>query len=123
MSDPAYPKFVGSITLPRQILGNKQDEAIFAANERAGNRTIWFGARISLFIPKSVDQGGKYGYAAMGGLGFYIVDISDPANMTVVSHLNFPASVAETEGYNIDIRLLKTSGLVYYSGYPLNEDC
>ncbi|MDG1857559.1 MAG: hypothetical protein P8I94_00565 [Emcibacteraceae bacterium] len=123
MSDPANPKFVGSITMPGQILGNPEHEAVFAANERAGNRTSWFGARMSLFVPTPVDQGGKYGFAAMGGMGFYVVDISDPANMTVISHLNFPASVAGTEGDYIDISQYDTSGLIYFSGYPLNEDC
>ncbi|MCC3862403.1 LVIVD repeat-containing protein [Pseudemcibacter aquimaris] len=123
MSNPADPKFVGSISMPGQILGNPEDEAIFAANPRAGNRTSWFGARMSLFIPTPVDEGGKYGFAAMGGLGFYVVDISDPANMNIISHLDFPPSVAGTEGDYIDISQYHSSGLIYYSGYPLNEDC
>ncbi len=123
MSDPTNPTFVGSITMPGQILGDPKHEAVFKANERAGNRTSWFGARMSLFVPTPVEEGGKYGYAAMGGLGFFVVDISNPAHMKVVSNLNFPASVAGTEADYIDISQVKTSGLLYFSGYPLNNDC
>ena len=46
MSDPENPTFVGSITMPGQILGDPEHEAVFKANERAGNRTSWFGARM-----------------------------------------------------------------------------
>jgi len=123
MSDPSNPKFMDQLTMPGQIAFNEEHEAVFKANPRAGNRTSWMGARMSLFIPKSSEQGGKYGYAAMGGLGFYVVDISDPSDMKVVSHLNFAPSVAGTEGDFIDVSQVEKTGIVYFSGYPLNEDC
>ncbi|MCT6925726.1 hypothetical protein [Metasolibacillus sp.] len=76
-----------------------------------------------LFIPKPVEEGGKYGYAAMGGFGFWVIDISDPANMKAVSHIDMPMSVSGTEGDNIDVTKVETTGMVYFSGYPLGEDC
>ncbi|WP_223293012.1 MULTISPECIES: LVIVD repeat-containing protein [Shewanella] len=123
MSDPANPTFLNQLTVPGQIAFNKEHEAVYKANPRAGNRTSWMGARMSLFIPTPVEKGGKYGYAAMGGLGFYVVDISDPADMKVVSHMNFAPSVAGTEGDFIDVSQVEKTGIVYFSGYPLNEDC
>ncbi len=123
MSDPSNPKFLQQLTVPGQIAFDPLHEAAFKQNVRAGNRTSWMGARMSLFIPTPVEDGGQYGYAAMGGLGFYVVDISDPANMTVVSHLNFEPSVAGTEGDFIDVSQVEKTGIVYFSGYPLNEDC
>jgi hypothetical protein len=78
---------------------------------------------MSLFLPRPVEQGGKYGYAAMGGMGFYVVDVSRPEDMKVVSHLEFPPSVAGTEGDFIDVSQLESMGIVYFSGYPLNESC
>jgi hypothetical protein len=123
MSDPSNPKFLQQLTVPGQIAFDPDHEAAFKANPRAGNRTSWMGARMSLFIPKPVEEGGKYGYAAMGGLGFYVVDITDPADMKVVSHLNFEPSVAGTEGDFIDVSQVEKTGIVYFSGYPLNEDC
>ena len=123
MSDPANPVFLNQLTVAGQIAGDIDHEAAYKANTRAGNRTSWMGARMPLFIPEPVEEGGKYGYAAMGGLGFYVVDISDPENMKTISHLEFPASVAGTEGDFIDVSQVQKTGVVYYSGYPLNEDC
>jgi len=120
MSDPANPVFLDQLTVPGQTI---DDTAAFVANPRCGNRTSWFGSRMPLFIPRPVEQGGRYGYAAMGALGFFVVDISNPANMQVVSNLTFPPSVAGTEGDYIDVSQVEKTGIVYYSGYPLNEDC
>ncbi|WNC69505.1 hypothetical protein RI845_04995 [Thalassotalea nanhaiensis] len=123
MSDPTNPKFLDQLTVPGQIAFDPVHEAAFKENPRAGNRTSWMGARMSLFIPTPVEDGGKYGYAAMGGLGFYVVDITDSKNLKVVSHLNFAPSVAGTEGDFIDVSQVEKTGIVYFSGYPLNEDC
>lgn len=120
MSDPANPVFLDQLTVPGQTT---DDTAAFIANPRCGNRTSWFGSRMPLFIPKPAEQGGRYGYAAMGSLGFFVVDISDPTAMKVVSNLTFPPSVAGTEGDFIDVSQAEKTGIVYFSGYPLNEDC
>ncbi|MFP2768670.1 LVIVD repeat-containing protein [Oceanisphaera sp. KMM 10153] len=123
MSDPYNPRLLDELTVPGQMAGDPEHEAAYKNNPRAGNRTSWMGARMSLFVPTPGEQGGKYGYAAMGGLGFYVVDISDPSQMNVVSHLAFPPSLAGTEGDNIDVSQVEKTGLIYYSGYPLAEDC
>lgn len=120
ISDPAKPKQLSIWSVPGQRVG---EEAEYNKNPRAGNKTSWMGSRMPLFIPTPVEEGGKYGYAAMGGLGFYIVDITDPANMKTVSHLEMPMSFAGTEGDNIDVSKVETTGMVYFSGYPLSEDC
>lgn len=124
MSDPANPKFLDQLTVPGQVAFDPQSEAAYKANPRAGNRTSWMGSRMPLFLPESAQQGkSKYAYAAMGGLGFYVVDISDPKEMKIVSHMNFAPSVAGTEGDFIDVSQVDKTGIVYFSGYPLNEDC
>ena len=123
MSNPSNPIFLNQLTVPGQIAFDEVHEAAYKANPRAGNRTSWMGARMSLFIPTPVEEGGIYGYAAMGGLGFYVVDISNSKKMKVVGHLNFKPSVAGTEGDFIDVSQVEKTGIVYFSGYPLNEDC
>ncbi len=123
MSDPANPKFLDQLNVDGQIAGDPAHEADYVENPRAGNRTSWMGARMSLFIPTPVEEGGKYGYAAMGGLGFYVVDISDPTDMQVVGHLEFEPSVAGVESDYVDVTQVEKTGIVYMSGYPLNEDC
>ncbi|MCR8644034.1 copper amine oxidase N-terminal domain-containing protein [Paenibacillus sp. N1-5-1-14] len=120
ISDPTKPKQLDIWSVPGQIKG---EEADYNKNPRAGNKTSWMGSRMPLFIPKTVEEGGKYGYAAMGGFGFYVVDITDPANMKTVSHIDMPMSYTGTEGDNIDVSKVETTGMVYYSGYPLSEDC
>ncbi|MFX3633987.1 MAG: stalk domain-containing protein [Candidatus Pristimantibacillus sp.] len=120
ISDPTKPKQLSIWSVPGQRIG---EEAEYNKNPRAGNKTSWMGSRMPLFIPKTVEEGGKYGYAAMGGLGFYVVDISDPTNMKTVAHLDMPMSFTGTEGDNIDVTKVETTGMVYFSGYPLSEDC
>lgn len=120
MSDPAHPKLLDTWHLPGQRTG--EDEA-YRKNPRCGNRTSWMGARMPLFIPKPVEKGGRYAFAAMGGYGLTVLDISDPSDMRTVSHLDLPPSVAGTEGDNIDVSQYEKTGMIYYSGYPLTEDC
>ncbi|WP_077035771.1 LVIVD repeat-containing protein [Pelomonas sp. KK5] len=120
VSDPAHPKRLGTWWAPGSRLGEEEE---YRKNPRAGNKTSWMGSRMPLFIPKPVEQGGKYGYAAMGGFGFFVIDISDPSHLKQVAHLDMPVSVTGTEGDNIDVTKVETTGMVYYSGYPMSEDC
>lgn len=120
MSDPARPKLLDTWHLPGQRTG---EEAAYRNNPRCGNRTSWMGARMPLFLPKPVEKGGRYAFAAMGGYGLTVLDVSNPSNMKTVSHLDLPASVAGTEGDNIDVSQYEKTGMIYYSGYPLTEDC
>lgn len=120
VSDPSNPKRLSMWWAPGSRLGEEEE---YKKNPRAGNKTSWMGARMPLFIPTPVEKGGKYGYAAMGGFGFYVIDISDPKNMKQVAHLDMPVSVTGTEGDNIDVSKVETTGMVYYSGYPMSEDC
>jgi hypothetical protein len=123
VSDPANPTFLDQLNVAGQIAGDSANEAIYVNNPRAGNRTSWMGARMSLFIPTPVEEGGKYGYAAMGGLGFFVVDISDPTEMRVVGDVEFEPNVAGVESDYVDVTQVEKTGIVYVSGYPLNEDC
>lgn len=120
VSDPSHPKRLSMWWAPGSRLGEEEE---YRKNPRAGNKTSWMGSRMPLFIPKPVEQGGKYGYAAMGGFGFFVIDISDPSNLKQVAHLPMPVSVTGTEGDNIDVSKVETTGMVYYSGYPMSEDC
>jgi len=120
MSDPSNPIFLDQFAAPGQRMG---DQAAYVQNPRCGNRTSWFGSRMALFVPTPVEEGGRYGYAAMAGLGLYVLDISDPGNMKAVGHLEFPPNIAGTEGDNIDVSQVEKTGIIYFSGYPLAESC
>ncbi|NOH72228.1 hypothetical protein F0225_12900 [Vibrio pectenicida] len=120
MSDPRNPRLLDMLSVPGQIAGDPEHEKAYQDNPRAGNRTSWMGARMSLFLN---NKNSDYAYAAMGGLGLYVVDLRDPSQMKTVGHVTFPPSVAGTEGDFIDVSQVEETGLIYYSGYPLNEDC
>src|SRR5205814_5137536 len=97
ISDPAKPKLLSLWWIPGQRVGEEEE---LKKNPRYGNRASWLGARMPVAIPRSVEDGGKYGYAPMGGLGMYVVDISDPTKLRTVGKVEVPVSVAGTEGDN-----------------------
>lgn len=120
MTDPADPKYLSTWHVPGQLL-NEQEE--FKKNPRHDNKASRMGARV-MFVPKYPDDGGKYGYVAMGGWGFYVVDISDPANMKTVGKIDdFPIAVSGNEGDSVYVDVVDKTGHVYFNGYPFVEDC
>jgi len=123
MADPADPKFVSQISVPGQILGNKADETAYLMNPRAGNRTSWMGSRMPIFLPRPLEDGGKIGFGAMGGLGLWSFDLSDPAKPRVLGNVNTPPAFAGTEFDNADVSQYERTGYVLTSGYPMNRDC
>jgi hypothetical protein len=120
ISDPTKPKLLGLWWAPGQRMGEEEE---YNKNPRAGTRTAWNGGRMAMFLPKAVEDGGTIAYTAMGGLGLYSVDISDPSNMKTMGHLEFPMSIAGNEGDNVEISKIASQGRVYFSGYASNDDC
>ncbi len=123
MSDPANPKFMSQIKVPGQILGDQSDIAVYKKNPRAGNRVSWMGSRMPPFLPRPIEQGGRYGFGAMGGLGLYIFDLSNPALPKLLGHINSPPSFAGTEFDNVDVSQYDRTGYVFTNGYPMNREC
>jgi hypothetical protein len=120
MADPAHPKLLDTWHHEGQVRG---EEAAYAENPRCGNRTSWMGARMPLFVPTPPEEGGEVAFAALGGFGMSVLDISDPGDLRELGHLDLPMSVAGTEGDNVDVSQYEETGYVYVSGYPLSEDC
>jgi hypothetical protein len=123
VSDPADPKLLSQWWVPGTRVGEEDDSEYLADNPRWNNKTSWFGSRMGVFMPRSVESGYKYAYAAQGGQGFFVLDVSDPANMHHVGWCHLPMSVAGTEGDNVDTTQVEETGYVYVSGYPMNTDC
>jgi hypothetical protein len=119
VSDPSHPMLLDTWWAPGSRAG---EEAAYNQNPRAGNRTSWMGARMPVFVPRAVEAGGKYGYAAMGGFGMFVLDISDPSDLKVVGHLDLPPSVPGTECDTVVVSRVERTGIVYVNGYPLNQD-
>lgn len=123
MSDPANPAFVSQFAAPGQILGDPDHEAAYLMNPRAGNRTSWFGSRMPPFMTKAPDEGGKIAFGAMAGLGLYSLDISNPADIKIVGHVNQVPKFAGTEFDNVDLSQYERTGYIFSNGYPMNDEC
>jgi hypothetical protein len=123
VSDPTDPKLLSTWWVPGSRVGEEADSVYYQTNPRWNNKTSWFGSRMGIFMPRSVESGWKYGYAAQGGQGFFVLDVSDPANMHHIGFCPLPMSVAGTEGDNVDTTQVEETGYVYVSGYPMNTDC
>ncbi len=123
MSDPANPTFVSQFAAPGQILGDPEHEAAYLMNPRAGNRTSWFGSRMPPFMTKAPDEGGKIAFGAMAGLGLYSLDISNPADIKIVGHVNQVPKFAGTEFDNVDLSQYERTGYIFTNGYPMNDEC
>jgi hypothetical protein len=121
MTDPAKPVYLSTWHVPGQLMSEQE---AFKKNPRWNNKASRMGARV-MFVPKYPDDGGQYGYVAMGGYGFYVVDISDPSNMKTVGKINdFPIAVSGNEGDSVYVDIIEeTGGHVFFNGYPFVEDC
>ncbi|MFI6541124.1 hypothetical protein ACIBHY_52345 [Nonomuraea sp. NPDC050547] len=116
LRDPSRPKLLDTWWAPGSRAG---EEDVYNLNPRAGNQTSWMGARMPVFVPH---EGSRYGYAAMGGFGMYILDVSDPERIQAVGHLELPPSVPGTECDTVVVARAEKTGIVYVNGYPLNQD-
>jgi hypothetical protein len=119
VEDPADPRVVSTWWVPGQRLG---EEAAYRTWRQYENRTSWTGARMPMVLEKPLEEGGRYGYAVMGGLGFHVLDLSDPHNPKPVASLDLPLAVGGIEGDNIDAARAASRGFVMVNGYPMNED-
>lgn len=119
LSDPRRPELVSTWWVPGQRVG---ETAAYQSWSRHGNRTSWMGARVPTSVPVPLEQGGRYGYAVMGGLGLYILDLADPARPQVAGHLELPDSYAGIEGDVVDTSRVVDRGVVLVNGGPMNED-
>jgi len=123
MSDPANPVFVSQVTVPGQVVGDKASEDAYLMNPRAGNRTSWMGSRMPPFLPTPVEKGGKVAFGAMGGLGLYTFDLSNPDRPEIRGHVETAPSFAGTEFDNVDTSQYARTGYVLANGYPMNSNC
>ncbi|MCC8393075.1 hypothetical protein LJ656_10785 [Paraburkholderia sp. MMS20-SJTR3] len=119
LEDPTQPRLVSAWWVPGQRLG--EDDA-YRRLRQHGNRTSWLGARMPIAVNPPLEQGGRYGYAVMGGLGFHVIDLADPANPVTVGSLDLPLNVGGVEGDNVDASRAAELGIVLVNGYPMNED-
>ncbi len=87
VADLRKPKVVSRWSVP----GQRVDETSARAGWRsAGDDSSYDGLHGPMYVPRPVEQGGRYGYSGWGTHGLLIHDLSDPALPRVVGRWNTP---------------------------------
>lgn len=119
VEDPTDPKLVSSWWVPGQ---RSDEDAAYRRWRQYENRTSWTGGRMPIVVDKPLEDGGRYGYTVMGGLGFHVLDLTDPYNVKTAGSLELPLNVGGIEGDHVDATRVNERGFVFVNGYPMNED-
>ncbi len=120
MADPVDPRLISTWWVPGQRRGEEEQRKAWRQN---GNRTSWTGGRLPMSVPENQIGERRYGYTVMGGLGFHIIDITDPKLPTAVGSLDLPVAIGGVQGDSVDASRAVERGFVLVNGYPMNEDC
>lgn len=83
MLDPAQPKEVGRWWVP----GQRRDEEDARSKWRSRNDPLAYdNFHGPMYVPKKVEEGGRYGYGGWGAFGVLIHDVSNPSAPSLVGH-------------------------------------
>ena len=74
VSDPAKPKFVSNWWLPGQREGEEEE---YKKWREYGDRRSFTTLHGPTYVPRRIEDGGRYGYSAYSALGMMIHDFSD----------------------------------------------
>jgi hypothetical protein len=85
--NPANIKDVAKWWVPGQRFDEEEEWAKWPF---AGMKMAWCQAHGAPFVPRRVEDGGKYGYAGMGHFGLYVLDLTDITKPTPIGHVKHP---------------------------------
>lgn len=119
LTDPARPAFVSNWWVPGQRLG---EEAAYRKWREYGDRLSFTCKNGGFFVPKKIEDGGRYAYSTWGAFGFFIHDVSDPARPEVVGKFVPPYLPGGIQMYATDVNRLDR-GFVVANPETLNPDC
>ena len=120
VADPANPKFVANWWVPGQ---RKEEDAEYRKWKEYGDRTSMTGLHGPTYVPKRVEDGGRYGYSAYGAFGMMIHDFSDISKPRLVGHFK-PANQKPGAIHFHTICVARLDrGFVVANPEVLNPDC
>jgi hypothetical protein len=120
LSDPSSPKFVSNWWVEGQ---RENEEDAYRRWRFHGDRISWTGLHGAMFVPRKVEDGGRYGYSSYGAFGVLIHDVSDPANPQLVGKFDpVPLGSSDIPFHTVDVARLDR-GFVIGNPEPLNPDC
>ncbi len=119
VEDPAKPKFVSNWWVKGQRDG--EDEA-YRKWRGSGDKVSWTSSNGYCYVPKRVEDGGKYAYSTWGAFGFLIHDVSDPAHPKLVGQFRNVYKPGSIDFYNCNLSWLD-QGIAIAHGETLEPDC
>ena len=87
LEDLAAPKLAGRWWVPGQHRSETEARAKWRS---AGDPLAYDNFHGPMYVPRRVEDGGRYGYGGWGSFGLWIHDLSDPAKPTPVGHWDTP---------------------------------
>jgi hypothetical protein len=119
VSDPAQPKFVANWWLPGQREG---EEEAYKKWREHGDRRSFTTLHGPMYVPKKVEDGGRYGYSAYSAFGMMVHDLSDIKNPKLVGRFYPKMELGAIPFHTIDVARLDR-GFVISNPEALNPDC
>src|SRR3954468_5797568 len=86
VADPTQPKFVANWWVPGRGEGEEPEQKKW---RDYGDKESWTALHRPMYVPKKVEDGGRYGYSAWGAFGMMIHDLSDIRNPKLIG-LHYP---------------------------------
>ena len=119
VADPSQPKFVANWWLPGQREG---EEEAYKQWREYGDRKSFTTLHGPMYVPRKVEDGGRYGYSAYSALGMMVHDFSDIANPKLVGRFYPKVELGAIPFHTIDVARLDR-GFVITNPEVLNPDC
>jgi len=118
-SDPQKPKFVANWWLPGQREG-EEDE--YKKWREYGDKKSFTTLHGPMYVPRRVEDGGRYGFSAYSAFGMMVHDLSDIRNPKLVGRFYPPMKPGAIPFHTVDVSRLDR-GFVITNPEVLNPDC
>ncbi|MFQ5660058.1 MAG: LVIVD repeat-containing protein [Gammaproteobacteria bacterium] len=119
VADPSTPRFVSNWWFPGQRGGELR---AYRQWREYGDRSSFTSLHGAFYVPRRVEDGGRYGYCSYGSFGITVHDISDPGHPKLVSRWRPPYLPGAIPFHTADISWLDR-GILIGSSETLNPDC
>lgn len=119
LQDPAKPTFVSNWWFPGQRAGEGR---AYRKWREFGDRSSFTAAHGAFYVPKKIEDGGRYAYCSYGSFGITVHDISNPTQPKLVSQWRPAYLPGAIPFHTADVSWLDR-GILIGSAETLNPDC
>lgn len=120
VSDPSSPRFVSNWAVPGTHQSQGDDYRMW---EEWGDGNSFTSLHGGFYVPRKVEDGGRYGYGSWGSFGLLIHDVSDPARPRLVGRWDTEYRPGGAIPFHATDVSKLDRGFVIVSSEPLQPDC